>query len=371
LKKAIVSVINDLTTDQRVHKHCLLLQRKGYDVTLIGRHTSVSRPLDDRPYATVRMRLPFERGPLFYASYNIGLFVQLLFRKADLLFSNDLDTLLPNYLVSRVKRVPLIYDSHEYFTEVPELAGRPAVQRVWQRLENWLLPKLKYTVTVNRSIAQLYRQRFDIDMVVLRNIPESKPVASRPSKAELGLPVEGKLVILQGSGINMHRGAEEAVLAMQYVDGVTLLILGSGDVVATLKQMVIEHGLSGKVLFRDRMPYAEMMAHTRLADLGLTLDRDTNINYRYSLPNKLFDYIHAGIPVLASDLVEVDRIVKQYGIGDSIQELTPENLANKITEMLHSEKYVEWKANCAKATAELNWETESKELAEIIDRIHG
>jgi glycosyltransferase involved in cell wall biosynthesis len=158
---------------------------------------------------------------------------------------------------------------------------------------------------------------------------------------------------------------------MQYVDGVTLLILGSGDVVATLKQMVIERGLSGKVLFRDRMPYAEMMAHTRVADLGLTLDRDTNINYRYSLPNKLFDYIHAGIPVLASDLVEVDRIVKQYGIGDSIQELTPERLANKITEMLHSEKYGEWKANCAKATAELNWETESKELAEMIDRIHG
>jgi len=158
---------------------------------------------------------------------------------------------------------------------------------------------------------------------------------------------------------------------MQYVNGVTLLILGSGDVVATLKKMVGELGLSDKVLFKDRMPYAEMMAHTRLADLGLTLDRDTNINYRYSLPNKLFDYIHAGIPVLASDLVEVNRIVHQYDIGDSIKDLTPESLAKKITEMLQSQKYGDWKANCAKATAELNWETESKQLSEMIDRIHG
>lgn len=365
-----MSVINDLSTDQRVHKHCLLLQSKGYDVTLIGRVTSVSRPLDDRSYATVRMRLPFERGPLFYASYNIGLFFQLLFRKADLLFSNDLDTLLPNYLISRVKRMPLIYDSHEYFTEVPELVSRPKVQRVWQRLENWLLPKLKNTVTVNRSIAELYRQRFGIEMVVLRNIPELRSIQKSSTKAELGLPTAGKLVILQGSGINMHRGAEEAVQAMQYVNGVTLLILGSGDVVATLKKMVGELGLSDKVLFKDRMPYAEMMAHTRLADLGLTLDRDTNINYRYSLPNKLFDYIHAGIPVVASDLVEVNRIVNQHDIGDSIKDLTPESLAMKITEMLHSERYAQWKANCAKATAELNWETEAQQLSEMIDRIN-
>ena len=138
-----MSVINDLSTDQRVHKHCMMLHNKGFDVLLIGRQLGTSVALDNRDYKMHRMQLPFEKGPLFYASYNISLFINLFLRKTDLLFSNDLDTLLPNFLVSRIRGNRLIYDSHEYFTEVPELVNRPSVQNVWKRLEKLILPKLK------------------------------------------------------------------------------------------------------------------------------------------------------------------------------------------------------------------------------------
>lgn len=370
MKRAIVSVINDLSTDQRVHKHCVLLVEKGYDVLLIGRSTSSSRPLEPRTYAMHRMNLPFERGPFFYASFNIGLFFHLLFRKADLLFSNDLDTLLPNYLVSRLKRTFLIYDSHEFFTEVPELTSRPKVQRVWQRLEALLLPKLKRALTVNASIAELYREKYGVNMKVLRNIPRLVDLDTSVLRTDLGLPTDKKLIILQGSGINMHRGAEEAVEAMSFVDQAVLLILGSGDVVPTLKARVSELGISDKVLFKDRMPYVQMMAHTRLADLGLSLDKDTNINYRFSLPNKLFDYIHAGIPVLASDLVEVRSIVEEFQVGEIVTSYQPEALATQIRNMLNSPRADEWKRNAMKAREVLNYESESKELLKMIDEIN-
>lgn len=366
-----MSVINDLSTDQRVHKHCTLLTEMGYDVLLIGRSLSTSKPLDNRSYSMHRMKLPFERGPLFYASFNVALFFQLLFRKADLLFSNDLDTLLPNFLASRLRGKTLVYDSHEYFTEVPELVSRPKVQAVWKRLESWMLPNLRNALTVNASIASLYKEDYGIEMNVLRNVPMAPKSISERTKEDLDLPVDKKLIILQGSGINIQRGAEEAVLAMNSIEGTVLLILGSGDVIDTLKQMVKSEGLTDKVIFKDRMPYDEMMAHTKVADLGLTLDKNTNINYQFSLPNKLFDYINAGIPVLASDLKEVRGIVENYEIGEVVEEVTPESVAEKVTEMLESPQQSEWKANCCKAAKELNWEKESEVLRKMIIEIDG
>jgi glycosyltransferase involved in cell wall biosynthesis len=371
LKRAIVSVINDLSTDQRVHKHCVLLRQKGYHVLLIGRETASSVPLDIRDYSMYRMKLPFQKGPLFYASFNLGLLYHLLLRKADLFLSNDLDTLIPNFLVSKLREKPLIYDSHEFFTEVPELTSRPRVQDVWKSIEKWILPRLKNALTVNQSIASLYKEAYGIEMKVLRNIPQLVQLAEQPTKAELGLPLDKKIIILQGSGINMHRGAEESVEAIRYIEDAVLLILGSGDVIPELKQMAKEHNLENRVVFKGRMPYDKMMAHTRVSDLGLSLDKDTNINYRFSLPNKLFDYIHAGIPVLGSDLVEVKRIIVDYGVGEIAISFEPENLAKQMQQMLTSPKTDEWKHNAIKARAELNWEKETEVLSNMIDELNG
>lgn len=365
-----MSVINDLSTDQRVHKHCTLLHQKGFDVLLIGRQMSSSAALQPRDYQMHRMQLPFETGPLFYASYNIGLFFNLLVRKVDLFFSNDLDTLLPNFLVSKLRSKPLIYDSHEYFTEVPELVNRPKVQGFWKWLESKLIPKLPHALTVNTSIAELYKKDFGVDMKVVRNIPPIQEF-DLTTKAELGLPIDKKLIILQGSGINIQRGAEEAVEAMQYVDGAVLLILGSGDVIDRLHQMVDELNLKDRVIFKPKMPYAQMMSYTRLADLGLTLDKDTNVNYRFSLPNKLFDYIRAETPVLGSDLVEVRNIIEEYQVGDVCKSHDPKELGKKMSEMLTSVNTELWKQNCKNAKQVLNWERESEVLKEMIDQIDG
>lgn len=370
LKRVIVSVINDLVTDQRVDKVCRNLTRNGFEVLLVGRRKRDSMPMDERPYKTHRMRLAFEKGPLFYAEYNIRLFLLLLFKKAGLLLSNDLDTLLPNYLISKLKNIDLVYDSHELFTETPEVIHRKFVKNTWESIERSIVPKLKDAYTVNGSIADIFRQKYNVDFKVVRNIPAGRGTKNNVSRSELELPEDKKIILLQGAGINIQRGSEELIEAVQFLDkSYLLLIVGGGDVIHILKKTVKEKGLDDKVWFRDKMPPEKLFRYTANADLGITIDKDTNLNYRYSLPNKLFDYIHAGIPVLASDLPEIAKIVREYKVGDFIPDHQPESIANKISEMLSDEeKLRDWKENIKFAAGALVWENEEKTLNKIFQK---
>lgn len=363
--KVIVSVTNDLYTDQRVHKVCSFIQNQGHQVLLVGRLRKDSLELQ-RDYQTKRFKLPFDKGPFFYASYSIRLFCFLLFTRFDILVSNDLDTLLPNYLASKLKRKKLVYDSHEYFTEVPELVNRPKTQAIWERIEGKIFPKLKHVYTVNHSIASKYEAKYGVPLLVVRNISPIWNSTQLKTKKELGIP-EGKFVLIfQGAGINIDRGGEEAVKAMQYLENTVLLFVGDGDVVSYLKQLTVELKLNDKVFFFGKRPYAEMMNFTHHADLGLTLDKDTNINYRFSLPNKVFDYMHANTPILASDLVEVKKIVEGYEIGKIIHSHDPEKLAENIREIQNNlEQIAFWKENCVKASRIENWESEVQKLADF------
>jgi len=322
--------------------------------------------MEKRPYRIHRMKLLFTDGPLFYACFNLRLFLLLLFHKSDLLLSNDLDTLLPNYLVSKIKGKPLIYDSHEYFTEVPELVSRKGVQKIWKRIEKWIFPKLIHVITVNESIADLYENEYGIRPVVVRNIPSTQSKYIYKSRAELSLPENKKILILQGSGINIQRGAEEMVEAMQYINNAVLLIVGGGDVVEKLKLMVSDLSLKDKVIFRSKLPYEQLINLTYQADLGLTLDKDTNLNYRYSLPNKLFDYIQAGTPVIASPLVEIKKIVEQFDIGDFIPDHNPKQIADKVNTVLSDKELIaRWEKNIIFAASQLTWENEEQVLKKI------
>lgn len=369
MKRAIVSVISDLSTDRRVHRTCTTLNKLGFDVLLIGRRRRKSLALEPRDYKTKRMFLVFEKGFLFYAEYNFRLFFSLLFKRCELLVSNDLDTLLPNYLIKKLKGKELVYDSHEYFTGVPELEGRTFVRNTWKRIERWIFPKVKDIITVNDSIAKLYKDEYGKELTVVRNIPSQQKLINPKSRKELGIAEEKAIILLQGSGINIDRGAEEAVLSMQYIENAILYIIGDGDVIDILKSMVNEKQLKQKVIFIPKQPMEKLLQYTVYADIGLTLDKDTNINYRYSLPNKLFDYIQAGVPVLASPLVEVENIIKQYSVGELINNHNPQHIADIINQMLSDKaRLAKLKENCNIASRKLNWDTEETILINVFKK---
>ncbi|MGV3636451.1 MAG: glycosyltransferase [Flavobacteriales bacterium] len=333
MPRAIVVVTNDLSTDNRVHRTCMVLRELGYEVLLVGRRLNGSLPLE-RSYATKRMRLLFRKGPLFYAEYNVRLFLLLSFSRFGLVVANDLDTLLASYVAARLRRREIVYDSHEFFTEVPELVHRPVVRRFWLAIERWIFPKLRHIITVNDSIASAYRERYGQSLAVVRNIPMARELGSLRSREELGLPADRFVLILQGSGINVQRGGEEAVEAMRQLPGCLLLIIGGGDAWPVLEKLVHTHQLHDRVRMLPRMPYEQMMQYTRNADLGLSLDKDTNLNYRFSLPNKLFDYFRASIPVLVTDLPEVAGLVRRYDAGVVVPSPEPSVIAREVRALL-------------------------------------
>lgn len=366
--KVIVSVSNDLFSDQRVDKVCNSLLKMGFEVLLVGRKLPNSLPLKERAYKTKRMPLLFKKGALFYAELNFRLFWFLMFKKSTVLLANDLDTLLPNYLVSKIKGKKLVYDTHEYFTEVPELIDGSFAKNTWLRIERWIFPKLKNVITVNESIANIYQDKYKVPVKVVRNIPLKKKKENKEvSRKELNLPENKKIILLQGAGINIDRGAEEMVKAMQYLPTDYLfLIVGGGDVIEILKQEVVSNKLEDKVWVLGKVEYKKLIEYTACADLGISLDKDTNLNYRFSLPNKLFDYINGNTPVLVSDLVEIKRIVNQYEVGWVINSHNPEEIAKTIQEIFDNEEdYQKRKLNTQRASEELCWENEEEILKQI------
>jgi len=361
-QKIIVSVTNDLTTDQRVDKICNSLIALNYEVLLVGRVLPKSIRVR-RVYATRRFKLWFNKGALFYANYNLRLFFFLLFNRFDALWSNDLDTILANYLVARLKNKKLISDNHEYFTEVPELVERPKIKAIWKKLESFIYPKLKNISTVSPSIVKMFEDEYKIKVHLLRNVPYL-------NKSKIQVPnikMEGKKIIIYQGAININRGIEFMVKAMQYVDNAILYIAGKGDISSKIEKLIIELNLTTKVKMLGEIPLENLHSYTIQTDLGLSLEEDKGLNYRFALPNKLFDYLQAGLPVLVSDLPEMSNLVKTYEIGEVVDYQNEKQIAEKINFILNNEEKMKfWNKNSLKAAQELNWENEEKIIKELL-----
>ena len=353
-KRIIVSVTSDLVSDNRVHKVCTTLHNMGFEVLLVGRKLPKSLNLDKRVYSTKRFSLLFHKGVQFYAAYNFRLFCFLIFSKFDLLLANDLDTLPANFLASKIKGKPLVYDSHEYFTEVPELINRPKVKKVWEWLESKMVPKIKTAYTVCNSIAQIYTEKYGTPFKVVRNIPISAKIPFKKKSIEN----PEKIILYQGA-VNIGRGLEQAILAMKFIENAKLIIAGDGDIKTDLETLTVQENLQNKVGFTGRLSFEELTKLTPQADLGLSIEEDLGLNYRFALPNKLFDYIQSGVPVLITNLPEMAAIVNQYKIGEITDSLEPTHLAEKINDALNNkEKRKIWAENLRVAAKELTWENE-------------
>ena len=361
LKKIIVTVTNDLTSDQRVHKVCRTLHNAGYDVFLIGRKLSNSKPLN-RSYRTKRISLLFNKGVLFYAEFNLRLFFVLLFYKKDVLLANDLDTLLPNYLISKLQIKKLVYDSHELFSEIPELVNKPFTKKVWRSLERRVLPNLKNTYTVSNSIADYYDKKYQTKFKVIRNLPL---MIRTISKGNFSFDHKGEKIILYQGALNIGRGLELIINTMPFISNCILVIIGNGDIIKNLKSYVKNINLVKKVRFLESLTPNELQKITPLANIGISIEEDLGLNYRFSLPNKIFDYINAEVPILVSNLPEMRKIIDTHKVGEIVKDRSPQKLALQIKELLKKDYSEELK----KAKKELIWENQEEELLAIFRNI--
>lgn len=361
--KIIFLVSNDLIYDQRVQRHAKLMMENDFEVLLLGRLKSTTNTNIKIDIPSARFKLPFERSWLFYASLNIRFFFYLLFRKFEVVWSNDLDTLPVAFLIAKIRGKKLFYDSHEFFTGVPELQNRKLVSGIWGSFEKFLLNRIEFKITVSNGVKALYKQVYNSEFEVVRNIGNSKFLDEKAVVPNvLGFSFDQHFVIYQGA-LNKDRGLESLILAMKDVADLKLLIVGSGDIDNELKQIVVDENLLDKVFFTGMIEPSNLRTITPKAIAGLSIEIPSNENYSNCLPNKFFDYLEAEIPIIAYPNKEVKFLVEKFELGVFIENHHPKSISKVLNEFPK-----DWKNNLGfknhlfNAKKELNWETESKKL---------
>ena len=355
----IFTVFNDLVYDQRMMRICGSLSRH-YDVLLVGKRTKASKSLEKLAYRQKRLPAWFKKGKLAYVEYNLRLFCFLLFQRTNAICAIDLDTILPCYIVSGLKKIPRIYDAHELFCEMKEIVERPIIYKCWKWIERNTVPHFKNGYTVNDILASEFRKLYAVQYKVIRNLPILKDIKPRTHK--------GQYILYQGA-VNEGRSFETLIPAMQWVDS-TLIICGDGNFMSKARDLVKAYQLESKIIFKGSIVPSALWKYTQDAAIGITLfDRIGDNNY-YSLANRFFDYIQAGIPQLCVDYPVYRQINEQYRVALLVEDLSPENLAASLNNLLHNDVlYHELQENCFKARTMYQWQNEEKYLLDFYQQI--
>lgn len=350
--------------DQRVLKQAQSLSSLA-NIELIGRNYPKEQHSVMSQFKVHYLSLFFHKKVFFYAEYNVRLFFFLIFHQYKVAAANDMDTLPAVFLAAKLKGKAIIFDSHEIFSEVPELTDRPIIKRIWQILENILIPGIDYGFTVSESIIKYYKKRFNKEFFLLRNLPLKHSENKKIDIIKYGIP-EDKIIILYQGALNKGRGIELMIESMQFFDeNYMLLLIGRGDLDQKLRDKVAELNLTKKVSFLGQILPDELKQLTPHAQIGLSLEEDLGLNYRYALPNKIFDYMNAGIPILVSNLPEMARIAQKYEKGYILFKRNPSSLVTKIITALNENKKIQFEEK----KSNYFWDLDEKNLLNIYKKV--
>lgn len=358
----IFTVTNDLSFDQRMQRIAICLSNNGYQVRLVGVKRSHSLPFASSLFSHNRLPCIFLKGPAFYLEFNIRLFAFLLFAKADIVCAIDLDTILPCLLASAIRNKKRVYDAHEFFTEQKEIILRPAIQSIWKSIESFAIPHFKNGYTVNNQLATLFREQYEVRYEIIRNIPFSYALEKIENQTN------SKFILYQGA-VNEGRCFEQLIPAMKWVNA-QLVIAGDGNFMTQTKKLIAFYKLEQKITLLGLVEPIELKKLTQKAHIGITLFESKGINQYYSLANRFFDYMMAGIPQICVNFPLYKEINDLYSFAYLIPDTHPLTIGNALNKLLEDDVlYTSLKEKCLEARNTLHWENESKKLVEFYSKL--
>ena len=365
-KKIICTTTNDLNLDRRMKRICTTLHESGADVLLTGVERKASEELPQRPYKQKRFHLFFQKGAIFYAELNIRLFFFLLQKKFDIVNANDTDTVMAGFLAALIKRKNIIFDAHEYFTGVPELNRKPLRKFIWKAIERITLPNIRYNYTVSESVKKLYEAKFRQKYEVIRNLPDGQDFENMDITR-----YHVTIWIAYVGALNKGRGLENAIEAMKLLPkNFRLSLIGGGDLEKMLRKKVSESGLENRVEITGWVIPELIPQYIGKIHIGLNLLDSNSQSYLASLANKVFDFIHAGIPCMTMKFPEYEKLNEEHNCFILLDDIEPATIAAEIQDIINDEKKYNLLAeNSLKAAEKLNWEMEKQKLLEIYSKL--
>ena len=388
-----MAVSNDLLTDRRVARHCAALQEAGYAVTAVGfasdecavRSVELDCATNNSSLLTPHsslLGLRWHKGWRFYAELNLKLARRLPKMNPDVVWANDTDTLLGCWMAvrrlrCRGRRVKLVMDAHELFPEVPEIQHKPLVKLVWRTIERWLMPKCDAMLTVCRSIADYYKAKYGVEMEVVRNLSSSEfgvknsELADATNNSSLLTPHSSpkplSTLLYQGA-VNLGRGVDWAIDALEWLPQCRLVVAGGGDLLEQMKAYAAAKPWAERVTFLGRLAPQELAKVTAQADVGLVMLEDMGLSYHFALPNRIGDFVAAGVPMVVSDLPEMAAVVRRFGVGEVIESSESGVRSSELAKAVERVLARTWsEEDFAEARKDMDWKKEKSKLLECLN----
>lgn len=399
--RVAMALYADPTHDGRVQREAASLAREGYDVTILalqGREPLAMEPMQGvrvigkRPTASKVIpgtRSPFHPGDpgtsppvsggrfgwaVGYAA-NLRSWGRWAIRAAgtpDLWHAHDFTGILALALGGLPRRTPLVYDSHELYMELGSAARMPGpVRRTLGAIERRLARRALGVITVNQAVAAELSRRYGVDPVVVLNCPPYVEV-SRPGRLRAALGLADQQILLYHGAVSEGRGIEVTVEALERLpSSVVFVVLGDGALVPWVREQQRRPDFADRLFWHPAVPLAELLSWVVDADLGMALIAPTELNFVLSTPNKLFECITAGVPVLASDFPEMRRIVVGEGIGEVCDPSDPSRIVESVGRLLTAPVQLaemrERASHAARTT--YNWDAQAAGLVDLYRRI--
>lgn len=376
--KIAMLVMNNFLYDARVHKEAKTLAAHGHQVTVFALYDSTSpEHATQDGYHIHRLDIQSRnwRDQFFMQFIRYIEFVWMASRamvrfQPEVCHAHAIQALIPCWLVHFITGCKFVYDSHEYEQGVDFRSGTripKLMRRFWHWPEKLLIHLTDSVITVSDSLADTLAGSYSIDRpIVIRNCPESIPTQTSTGylRDNYEIPDDWPIVLYQGI-LTEGRGLIELVESAHALSNIAIVIAGSGLLVEKLMEASSKVHINTKIIFTGSISMQQLPEVTASASVGVVLTQNTCLNHFYSLPNKLFEYIQAGLPVIGSNIPEIRGIIQEYEIGVVVDPTDPKNIAWGIQQILESKRYKMACKNTARVAKIFNWEAESQKLIDL------
>lgn len=366
-KKICIAFLGNPYHDSRVTNLYNSLVEDGYDVTVISFNWFSEEITNEKKY--IVHEISRKQGSLFfYLSFILKLFFSISKTKAHIYFAEDIYTLPLIVFWGKLRKAKIFYNSREIYAFIGGLRNRPILQKFITSIEKYFVQKVDLVLTTGEMDTEFLKNFYHLNNVItVRNIPlYQSPTFNFDFRKEYNIPNEKKILLYQGILID-GRGIAIVIRALQKIQNAVFILLGDGSEKVKYINLAKKLNVNDKVFFAGSIPQNELINYTSSADIGLALIENISISYYHALPNKLFEYIMAKVPVISCNLPQMKNIVEKYKVGKVINLENENEVVQTIQEMINNEnQLIEFKKNCEAAAKELNWQKEYKNLQKEI-----